>query len=135
MAALVEWEYFNKFRDLNKKYMPDWGEGNTRASQIVTATANIVYGYYNNGDIFDTKYFLEGGFNDISSYANWLNTYVPESSQILHTISECRNYGDYENLLKNLADLLMNENYLAEQNKIDKIGSIYGCNGIFKFEF
>ena len=33
----VSWDYYNKFKDINEKYLPDEGEGDTLASQIVTA--------------------------------------------------------------------------------------------------
>jgi S-methylmethionine-dependent homocysteine/selenocysteine methylase len=128
-------EYFTKFKKIIDIYMPDYGEGETKASQIVTAVSNLIYKFYINGDVFDNTYHLDGDLNDISSYANWLYEYVNETDEILLKISNCYNYNDYENLLKELADLLLNEAYLDEQNQQNKIGSIYHCNGNFKFNF
>ena len=50
------------------------------------------------------------------------------------TISNCSNSSDYEDLLKDLADVVLDEEQLAELNKKEKVGSIYKCSGPFKFE-
>lgn len=130
---MVDWRYFNKFTKVNEKYLPDYGEGETKATQIVTAVSRLVYKWYNDGDVFDNTYLLEGWCNDLSSYANWLDKNT-EAGEILHRISECLDENNYEDLLKDLADMLLDENYLAEQNEIEKIGSIYECEGDFHFE-
>ena len=130
----VSWEYYDndKFSEINDKYLPSIGEGDTKASQIVTAVNKLVYKWYNDGDVFDNTYYLEGWGNNLSSYANWLSEHTNARS-ILSGISNCMNDSDYENLLRNLADTLINEQYLAEQNKIAKVGSIYDCAGVFEF--
>ena len=129
----VDWSYFDKFEKVNDKYLPVIGEGQTKATQIVTAICKLVYKYYNDGDIFDNTYFLAGWGNDLSTYANWLDKYTDKASMILHGISGCYSDGDYEDLLKDLADNLLNEEYLAQQNEFEKVDSIYECEGIFKF--
>ena len=35
---------------LTDKYLPSEGQGENKASQLVTATNKIIYGWYNNGD-------------------------------------------------------------------------------------
>ena len=35
---------------LTDKYLPEDGQGENKASQLVTAANNIIYGWYNNGD-------------------------------------------------------------------------------------
>lgn len=131
----VSWNYFDKFDNITDKYLPNMGEGNTKATQIVTAVTKLVYKYYNDGDIFDNTYYLDGWGNDLSSYANWLDKFTEESSEILHKINNCLYEDDYEYLLKHLADTLLDEHYLSEQDKIKKVGSIYDCKGSFKFEY
>lgn len=130
----VQWDYYNKFETLIDKYLPEQGEGNTKATQVVTAVNKLVYKWYNDGDVFDNTFFLEGWANDLSSYANWLyqNTNV-EVQNILDKISGCMSGGEYELLLKELADQLLDEEYLYIQNKFDKVGTIYECDGKFKF--
>jgi hypothetical protein len=128
----VNWDYYDKFEELNDKYLPIRGEGETKATQIVTAVCKLVYKWYNDGDVFDNTHALTGWANDLSDYANWLYEYT-DADDILVTIINCLNDSDYEDLLKKLADKLLNEEYLAEQNKIEKIGTIYKCDGIFKF--
>lgn len=130
----VQWDYYDKFEAVTEKYLPDMGEGETKATQIVTAVTKLVYKWYNDGDVFDNTHHLEGWANDLSDYANWLDKCTDlKASGILAKIKDCYNDSDYENLLKELADTMLNEKYLAEQNKFEKVGTIYNCNGKFKF--
>lgn len=133
MSKGVRWDYYDKFEKITDKYMPVRGEGETKASQIVTAVNKLVYKWYNDGDVFDNTYYLSGWCNDLSSYANWLEKYT-EASRILHGILGCFTESDYEELLKDLADKLLDEEYLIKQNEIEKLGTIYKCEGKFKFE-
>lgn len=129
----VDWGYYDKFETVMEKYLPERGEGETKATQIVTAVNKLIYKWYNDGDVFDNTFFLEGWANDLSDYANWLyeNT---ETENILDKISSCIGGKEYEELLKELADKLLDEEYLLIQNKIDKVGTIYNCDGKFKYE-
>ena len=127
------WEQFDKFENIVKKYMPDTGEGETKASQIVTAVNKLIYKYFNDGDVFDNSYRLEGWANDLSDFANWLSEYAPRTRIILCRIKDARNEEDYEQLLLDLANLTLNEDYLSQFAKEEKIGSIYDCDGEFKF--
>lgn len=128
----VDWGYYDKFEELNDKYLPLWGEGETKATQIVTAVNKLVYKWYNDGDVFDNSHYLDGWCNDLSSYANWLYRYT-DTKDILNKICKCYTFDDYEDLLKELTDKLFDEKFIAEQNNLEKIDSIYECNGKFKF--
>lgn len=130
----VEWNYFNKFEGISDRYMPPVGEGETKASQLVTAVNKLVYKWYNDGDVFDNTYFLDGWCNDLSSYANWIHKHYPESQLILEKISTAYTDSDYEMLLKELADKFLDEAFLQNESKESKVGSIYNCEGVFKFE-
>ena len=132
MANGVKWDYFNKFDEITDKYMLPSGEGETKASQIVTAVSKLVYKWYNDGDVFDNTHYLNGWCNDLSSYANWLDCHT-KGSRILHGISRCFDGNQYEELLRDLANTLLDEEYLAEQNEIEKVDSIYKCDGPFEF--
>ena len=127
----VNWDYFDKFESVIDKYMPIKGEGETKASQIVTAVNKLIYKYYNDGDVFDNTHHLKGWANDLSDYANWLLNNA--DAEILYKIAYCYHDDDYEDLLKKLADKLLDENYLIEQNELEKVGTIYDCNGKFEF--
>ena len=133
----VDWGYYDnpKFETLNKKYLPNRGEGETKATQVITCVNKLVYRWYNDGDVYDNTYLLGGWGNDLSSYANWLyaNT-TTKVKIILNGIEECIDDDDYEDLLQDLADKLFNEEYLTEQDKLEKVDSIYTCSGKFKFE-
>ena len=129
----VNWSYYNKFDAVNEVYLPDRGEGNTKATQIVTAVNKLVYKWYNDGDVFDNTHHLEGWANDLSDYANWLYENTKDAWKILNKIATCYDEGDYEDLLKALTDMLLDAEYLAEQNKAEKTGTIYDCDGKFQF--
>lgn len=130
---MVLWSYYNKFENVNDKYLPCRGEGDTIATQIVTAVNKLVYKWYNDGDVFDNTHGMTGWCNDLSSYANWLYKVSDSISSILCGIDHCHCDGEYEDLLKELADLTLNEKFLNQYN-FPKSGSIYECDGPFKFE-
>lgn len=129
----TDWGYYDKFDGLIDKYMPMRGEGETMASQIVTAVNKLVYKWYNDGDVFDNTHHLEGWANDLSSYANWLYEHTKDAWKILNKISVCYSESDYEDLLQELADKLLDAGFLAEQDKIAKVGTIYRCDGKFEY--
>lgn len=130
----VEWNYFNQFERFDDKYLPIKGQGETMATQIVTAVTKLVYKWYNDGDVFDNNYFMQGWCNDLSSYANWLAKYVPEVAPILDNITICRNDSDYEDLLKKLVDATHTDEYLEKMNQKKAVGDIYNCKGFYSFE-
>lgn len=126
------WGYFDQFDKIADKYMPDEGEGETMASQIVTAVNKLIYKWFNDGDVYDNvNSCIESWCNDLSSYANWLHTNIPELSSILENIYHMHE-NEYEGLLEDLANTALNEEFLAKYNK-PKTGSIYDCDGPFEF--
>lgn len=129
---MVDWDYYKKFKAIMDKYLPPMSEGETKATQIVTAVNKLVYKWYNDGDVYDNTYYLDGWCNNLSSYANWLYRYAGYVE--LDEIEIAGNIDDYEQILKDLADALLDEDYLEIMNKQPKIGSIYKCEGKFKFE-
>lgn len=129
------WDAFDKFEETIDKYMPVQGEGDTKASQAVTAVNKLIYKWWNDGDVFDNTYNLEGWANDLSTYANWLYRYAPEAAPILMRIKSCKTEDDYSELLYALADAVLDETVLEKLNNEESEGSIYEENGPFKFEF
>ena len=129
----MDWDYFDKFNGITEKYLPSYGEGETMATQIVTAVCKLVYKWYNDGDVFDNMHYLSGWCNDLSSYANWLRKYA-DAAYILDNIDTIVFEHEYEQLLADLADSKLVEEYLDEMSKKEKIGSIYKCDGPYKFE-
>lgn len=129
---MVDWDYYNKFDEVNDKYLPPMGEGDTMATQIVTVINKLVYKWYNDGDVYDNTHGMTGWWNDLSSYANWL-VKLPEFAPILYGIMGCYSDSQYEDLLKRLADLGLDETFLSSYD-IPKEGTIYKCDGPFKFE-
>lgn len=130
----VNWNYYDnkKFHEVNKKYLPQEGQGDTMATQIVTAVNKLVYKWYNDGNVFDNTCYLAGYANDLSSYANWLYQNTDNTVQdILYGVFDCGE-SDYEDLLKELADTLLDEKYLKDYEKIPAVGTIFECDGCFK---
>lgn len=127
----VQWGYYDKFDEIIAKYMPANGEGDTIASQAVTAVNKLIYKWYNDGDVFDNTKYLEGWANDLSSYANWLYNHT-DRAKMLENIFVISTDSEYEDLLKELADSVLDESWLSTQ-ELEKQGSIYQCRGPFKF--
>lgn len=131
MKKHVCWEDFERFEEFANKYLPDMGEGETMASQAVTACAKLVYKWYNDGDVFDNVISgMEGWCNDLSSYANWLDKNIEGASVILDKMYNCQNY---DALLYELASFIHSGESLKELDKRKKTGSIYDCDGRFSF--
>lgn len=131
----VDWSYYNNewFDRIDDMYLPARGEGDTMASQIVTAVNKLVYKWYNDGDVYDNTHHMEGWWNDLSDYANWLWAYT-DAGKILERIKDCYSDAEYEYILQDLADTLLTDENMAEYAKREKVGSIYDCEGPFKFK-
>ena len=129
---MIEWNYFDKFDELNNKYLPDHGEGETMATQFCTAVNKLIYKWYNDGDVFDNTYKLDGWANDLSSYANWLYKWVKGTQEILDRICTA-DENTYEQILKDLADTLLTKESLEYYAKLPAVGSVYVCEGTFEF--
>ena len=128
----VSWNYFDRYQEVSDKYLPIYGEGETRATQTVTAVFKLIYRWYNDGDVYDNTHYMCGGYNDLSTYANWLATYAG-AKDILDRIVNVITHSDYEDILKDLADRLFDLDYLANQNELEKIDSVYKCKGSYRF--
>ena len=127
-----DWGEFDQFKNIDA-YLPVRGEGETMATQIATAVCKLIYKWYNDGDVYDNTAYLEGWANDLSSYANWLAEYVPETRSLLKTVFEARDGGEYEEILFALCEITDKEEFLTEMNKAEKRGSVYKCDGPFRF--
>lgn len=132
----VSWNYYNSelCDKINDKYLLSRGEGDNMATQIITAINKLIYKWYNDGDVFDNTYYLDGWGNDISSYANWLAKYVDGASEILNRIKIITSESEYEFLLKDLYDKFFDEKLLANYEQIEKVDSVYKCKGEFVYE-
>lgn len=130
---MKDWSYYEKFETVNEKYLPAIGQGDTKATQICAAVNKLVYKWYNDGDIYDNTWYLDGWLNDLSSYANWLEKYA-DCGEILSEISSCWNGNDYEDILVRLADKCFDAEYLEKMNAVPAVGSVYDCEGRYRFE-
>lgn len=126
-------EYFDKFEEINDKYLPDYGEGNTFASQAVTAVNKLIYRWFNDGDVYDNTYHLKGWANDLSSYANWLYHNIEGARYYLNEIKDILTEEEYEEILASLADIVLDEDFLTKANEMPAVDSIYDCDGPFSW--
>ena len=131
MKESYGWDDFKTFSEQLDPYLPPTGEGDTLATQAATAVSKLVYKWFNDGDVYDNTYYLRGWANDLSSYANWLEEYIPDASVLLE-IKDCKSEDDYVKLLYKLCDLVVPQ--LEELNEKPKEGSVYDCDGPFVFE-
>lgn len=115
-------------------YLPSTGEGDTFANQVVTAVNKLVYKWYNDGDVFDNTHGMEGWGNDLSSFANWLYKYIPQSRKVLEGIYMCVTDSRYEVILSQLVRACLDTEDLENWDNLPKKGSIYNCDGPFTFD-
>ena len=130
----IQWDDFDKFSEISDKFLPVSGEGDTVATQIVTAVSKIVYKWFNDGDVYDTTHYLTGWCNDLSSYANWLYEYAPYTQKILNRIRDITTEEEYTKLLYDLCELTLDKEYLSEFENEERVGTIYNCDGPFEYE-
>lgn len=129
-ASLDDYE---QEQDILGNYLPPRGEGETMASQIATAVNKLVYKWWNDGDVYDNNYGMEGWANDLSSYANWLYRYVPVTKSILEGIYHCNTEQEYETILCKLLAATSDAEDLENWEKQLRIGSVYDCSGPFSW--
>lgn len=133
MKKIITWKDFSNEK-LENKYLPESGEGETKASQVVTAVIKLVYKWFNDGDVYDNTYALSGWANDLSNYANWIEKYIPNTSHILRKITEITTEDEYvSEILFPLFNYIFDENILSYFENQPKEGSIYDCNGLYQY--
>lgn len=131
---MAEWSDFNRFGDIFREYLPAYGEGETLATQVATAVSKLVYKWFNDGDVYDNTHGMTGWCNDLSSYANWLAQEMPHTEGTLERIFDCYSDGEYEEILYQLCELTAVHKHLERWNGMPKQGSVYNCEGQFRFE-
>lgn len=129
-----QWSEFNKFEKVYEPYFVSKGEGDTMATQATIAVCKLVYKWFNDGDVYDNTYSMDGWYNDLSSYANWLYTYIPMTQEVLYRITKVYNSDGYTELLYDLCEIVFDEHYLKGINRAEKMGTIYECEGPFEFQ-
>ena len=129
----VNWDNYKEFDRIVDMYLPPKGQGDTKATQLVTAVNKLVYKWYNDGDVYDNTGYLDGWANDLSSYANWIYKYIPGLGQILDGVFECTTDSDYEDLLWDLTTVAFDLEDLEKLDKQPAVGDIYRCDGPFEF--
>lgn len=119
--------------ELIELYLPDYDDGENRASQAVTALCRLTYKWFNDGDVFDNNYYMSGWANDISGSANRLYEYMPETQDILNKIRTVSSDREYEDLLEELTNVVLKRDRLKELEGLAKEGDAYDESGPFSF--
>lgn len=128
---------FNKYEELIRIYTLGLGEkeGATLAEQTAAAVNNLIFLWEYGEEVFDNVHgWPDDNMGDISCYANWLYKYRPEAQDILNRISGCTFDFEYDELLADLAELLLVEEKLHVADRFPAKGSIYDCEGLFRCE-
>ena len=128
------WDDFSEKNFPNSdKYLPDSGDGDSMGTQAATALCKLIYKWFNDGDVFDNNYGMEGWMNDISGSANWLYKYIPETNDILDRIETIGCDADaYVELLYDLISVV--DPMIPELLNKPKVGNAYNEDGYFSFE-
>lgn len=137
-SGKITWSSFDtpESNALEEKYLPANGDGDTMASQAVTAASRLIYKWFNNGDVYDNSYGLSGWANDISGSANWLAKHVPGARDILWRIQKTHSEEEYvSNILWPLFNLVYDSKLLSSLEKKPKVDDAYSCKGPFEFNY
>ena len=121
---------FEKFKNC-AKYLPNRGDGDSRGTQAATAISKLVYKWFNDGDVFDNTFGLEGWANDISGSANWLYEYVKGTKDVIDSIARISTEDEYTELLYELCKVV--DPQIPDLLNEPKVGDAYDEPGPFKF--
>lgn len=124
MAGKVRWSDYDQFEDILNRYLPEDGQGDTRAEQAVTAINKLVYAFYNNGAVIaDT---LPEYDPNLESYATWLRKHTSSRAVLLLVkLEDAEDTDSYANYLYELTDYLLDEPKLRTLSKYNTVGDIY----------
>lgn len=118
------WDDFNDVSKRLEPYLEIKGQGTTMASQVAACLSNLVYHFFNDGDIFDTTHHLTTSCNDFSSRANWLYLNQPATRTILDRIEKVKSKDEYADLLFDLCEIY-DADTLRKLSKEDAKEDIY----------
>ena len=118
------WDDFNEVAKRLEPYLEIKGQGHTMASQVAACLSNLVYHFFNDGDIFDTTHHLKKSCNDFSARANWLYLNQPATRTILDRIENVKSKDEYADLLFDLCEIY-DADTLRKLSKEDAKEDIY----------
>lgn len=127
-----EWDEFSKEFPNSDKHLPPHGEGESMGTQASVALCKLVYKWFNDGDVYDNSYALEGWANDISGSANWLYNHIQETREILKGIEDVEDEDEYTDLLFDLCEVV--DPMIPDLLDKPKVGNAYDEKGPFKFK-
>lgn len=124
MAKKVRWSDYDQFEDILNRYLPEDGQGETRAEQTVTAINKLVYAFYNNDAVIADA--LPEYDPDLKSYATWLRKHTSSRAVLLLVkLEDAEDLDSYAEYLYELTDYLLDEPKLRTLSKYNTVGDIY----------
>ena len=124
MAGKIRWSDYDQFEDILNRYLPEEGQGETRAEQAVTAVNNLVYAFYDRGTVIAES--LPEYDPDLECYAKWLRKHTSSRAVLLRIkLEDAENLDSYAEYLFELADYLLDEPRLKTLSKYKTVGDIY----------
>ena len=116
-----------KVLQIVENIFPRHGDGDSKGTQAATAISKIVYKWFNDGDVFDNTFGLEGWANDISGSANWLYEYVKGTKDVLDSIARISTEDEYTELLYELCKVV--DPQIPDLLNEPKVGDAYDGPG------
>lgn len=113
---MVLWSEYNQFEDILNRYLPDVGQGDTKASQAVTCINKLILAFYKDSDISSKV---------VQDCTNWLYTYLPATRRYLTPLESAESMNDYSDALYALADKILDERSLQTLAKQSTCGQVY----------
>lgn len=124
MAGKVRWSDYDQFEDILNRYLPEEGQGDTRAGQTVTAINKLVYAFYNNDAVIADV--LPEYDPNLKSYATWLRKHTSSRAVLLLVkLEDAEDLDSYAEYLYELTDYLLDEPKLRTLSKYNTVGDIY----------
>ena len=124
MADKIRWSEYDQFEDILNRYLPEEGQGDTRAAQAVTAINNLVYAFYNDGTVVAEN--LPEYDPDLNCYAKWLRKHMSSRAVLLVIkLEDAETLDEYSQILFELTDYLLDEPRLRTLAKYKTVGDIY----------
>ena len=130
---MVEYSKFQE--ELLGKYLPPKFDGDNFAMQAVTAFNRLDYKWYQNGDIYDNTnhmFYYGTECNNVAPAANWLYNHIPDTREILLRIRNISSDREYDQIIEDLADIVLVEDKLLEWEKQPKESDIYNEKSPFE---
>lgn len=113
---MVLWSEYDQFEDILNQYLPDVGQGDSKASQAVVCVNALVYAFYNESDTSSTQ---------VQKCSKWLKDNIPIARKYVEKLEDAESMNDYSDALYALADRILDNRALPVLAKQPAVGDVY----------